>query len=96
MSIRVKEAVNPKTNQLIKEGDTVLIYQGRFGHNNVMTIKSIWNHGDWIGVSKDETQLSTHIEAIKEVLSPEKLKKLKRDFTTFNRLQYLENYNFIN
>ena len=45
MSIRIKEAINPKTNQLIKEGDVVLVYQGRFGHNNIMTIKSMWDHG---------------------------------------------------
>jgi hypothetical protein len=96
MSIGVKEAINPKTNQLIKEGDVVLIYQGRFGHNNIMTIKSIWDHGSWIGVSKDEDKMSTDITAIKEVISPAKLKKLKKDISLFNRLKYLEEYRFIN
>lgn len=96
MSQRIKEAINPETNQLIKEGDVVLIYQGRFGHNNIMTIKSMWNHGDWIGVSKDEDQISTHIEAIKKVYTPEELKKLKKDISTLKRLQYLEEYHFIN
>lgn len=96
MSIRVKEALNPKTNQLIKEGDVVLIYQGRFGHNNIMTIKSIWDHGSWIGVSKNEDKMSTDITAIKEVLTPDKLKKLKKDISTYSRLKYLEEYHFVN
>lgn len=96
MSIRIKEAVNPKTNELVKEGDVVLIYQGRLGHNNIMTVKSIWDHGEWIGVSKDEDKMSTNITAIIEVLSPERLKKLKKDISTFNRLRYLEDYYFIN
>lgn len=96
MSNRIKEAVNPETNQLIKEGDVVLIYQGRSGHNNVMTIKSIWDHGDWMGVSPNEDKISTNITAIKKVYTTEELKKLKRDISTFNRLRYLEEYRFIN
>ena len=96
MSIRIKEAINPKTNQLIKEGDVVLVYQGRFGHNNIMTIKSMWDHGSWIGVSPNEDKMSTNITAIKEVYTLEELKKLKRDISTFRRLRYLEEYNFIN
>ena len=96
MSIRIKEAINPKTNQLIKEGDVVLVYQGRFGHNNIMTIKSMWDHGSWIGASPNEDKMSTNITAIKEVYTLEELKKLKRDISTFRRLRYLEEYNFIN
>lgn len=96
MSIRIKKAKNPETNQLIKEGDVVLIYQGRFGHNNIMTIKSIWNHGSWIGVSSDENEMSTDITAIKKVYTSEQLKKLKKDISTLRRLKHLEEYRFIN
>ena len=96
MSTRIKEAIHPETMEIVKEGDVVLIYQGRFGHNNIMTIKSLWNHGNWIGVSPNEEEVSTNISAIKKVYTGEELRKLKKDISTYHRVKYVEDLRFIN
>jgi len=38
-------------NDTISIGDTVNIYQGRFGHQNIMTIRTIFTHAGNIYVS---------------------------------------------
>jgi hypothetical protein len=40
--VEIKSAKHPKTGELFSVGDRVCIYQGRFGHNNIITIKSMF------------------------------------------------------
>lgn len=73
---QIFKAVNPKDNIEYSVGDRVCIYQGRFGHNNIITIKSIWKSGDDIFVSSNETLPGTYISAIKYKVSDKKYKEI--------------------
>ena len=90
---KLESAINPSDKINYSVGDIVVIYQGRFGHDNIMTIKSIWDFGDWIGVSDTENPLCTHIEAIKRKLSDKELRKIIRAKRQF---EWASNYRVIN
>lgn len=40
--IILTEAIHPTTKEIYKVGDKVIIYQGRLGHDNIMTINSMF------------------------------------------------------
>jgi len=40
--IILTEAIHPTTKEIYKVGDNVIIYQGRLGHDNIMTINSMF------------------------------------------------------
>jgi hypothetical protein len=75
--IRVKSAINPKDGIEYFEGDKVVIYQGRLGHNNIIQIKSIWKHLDTFLVSETEEYFGTYITAIKKKISDKEIKRIK-------------------
>ena len=64
---QLQSAVNPKTGELYSVGDRVCIYQGRFGHNNIIVIKSIWQDDINTYVSKKDTLPGTFINSIKRL-----------------------------
>ena len=59
------EAKHPKTGEVYKLGDTVCIYQGRFGHNNIMTIRTIISYPT-ISNGEKEIEISISDEEISE------------------------------
>jgi hypothetical protein len=79
----VKEAIHPKTKELYRVGDIVCIYQGRFGHNNIITIKSMWveNEGEeneYIYVSERDTLPGTGLYEVKHKMTPKLLKEIEK------------------
>ena len=71
--------VNPKDNITYSLGDIVEIYQGRFGHNNIMKINSIFSNGNDIFVSNIvNTPGGTFIQAIKRKLTDKEFKKIQK------------------
>lgn len=92
--IVLTEAVHPKTKETYKIGDKVVIYQGRFGHNNIITINSLFTTDirgdDNIYVSdrsyteKDyntsypNNPTGTYISAIKRKITDKEIKELQR------------------
>ena len=45
------EAVHPVTGAIYRVGDRVKIYQGRFGHNNIMVINSMFKFKEIVYVT---------------------------------------------
>lgn len=88
----ITEALHPKTKELYKIGDTVCIYQGRFGHNNIWTIGSMFvNPNDLTDVkisnniyTKEDylkpypqNPTGTGLYAVKEKITFKKLKQIQ-------------------
>jgi hypothetical protein len=79
MNRYLTEAIHPQTGETYKIGDTVLVYQGRFGHNNIMTIGTM--------ISQDSVcngKPCTDISISKKVIAPEDINdsdKTKASFT---------------
>ena len=76
---QISKAINPKDNIEYSVGDRVCIYQGRFGHNNIITIKSMWQSEDYIYVSSTDKLPGTFINAIKYKVSDKKFKEIIKD-----------------
>lgn len=80
---QIYEDIHPKSGELYKVGDVVCIYQGRFGHNNIMTIKSMWliNAGhpteQATYVSNTNSLPGTSLSAVKFKVSTSLLKRIK-------------------
>jgi hypothetical protein len=75
---QIKSAIHPISKKEYFVGDTVCIYQGRFGHNNIITIKSMWKTTDYIYVSENDTLPGTFIDAIKHKITEKELKALNK------------------
>jgi len=88
---QITKAIHPETKELYSVGDRVCIYQGRFGHNNIITIKSMFsdkehngNEGDAVGfeervyVSETESLPGTYLSSVKHKISDKEYIKLQR------------------
>ena len=73
---QIQSAINPADNIEYSVGDRVCIYQGRFGHNNIMVIKSMWKSDSHIYVSSTDKLPGTFISAIKYKVSDKKFKQI--------------------
>lgn len=73
---QLQSATHPKTKEIYFVGDRVCIYQGRFGHNNIITIKSIWKGNNHIYVSKNDTLPGTYLDAVKHKISDKEYYKI--------------------
>ena len=89
---KINSAVNLQDSIEYFVGDRVVIYQGRFGHDNIITIKSIWDFGDWIGVTNKEEPPCTNITAIKRKIDDKEIEKIIKDKA---RLSYVEKYRIL-
>lgn len=78
------QEIKDKDGTIYAIGDIVCIYQGRFGHDNIITIKSIWKHNEDILVSSAETLPGTHLNAIKYKLSQKELLKIQKGIENSN------------
>ena len=85
----IKEAVHPKTKEVYSVGDRVCIYQGRFGHNNIMVIKSMFSTKEHNGseskeesfeervyVSNTNSLPGTYLSAVKHKISDKDMNKI--------------------
>lgn len=90
----VNSAINPKDGIEYFVGDKVVIYQGRFGHNNIIQIKSIWineTESTIINtpyVSSSDSLPGTYISAIKRKISDKEInliRKAKSDLANFEK-----------
>lgn len=86
------EAIHPKTEELYKIGDRVVIYQGRFGHNNIIIINSMFTaNGDETVYVSEETYVKgdydnpfpnnpqgTYLSAVKNKMSDKDFKSLQK------------------
>lgn len=61
----IDEAKHPTTGVVYKVGDKIVIYQGRLGHNNKITIRSMFELNDRVYVSdKAEATQGTYLSAV--------------------------------
>ena len=78
--ISVQSVIHPITGLIYQVGDNVCVYQGRFGHNNIINIKSIWlsDIGNNLNViiSEYETLPGTYLSSIKHKVSDNELNEL--------------------
>jgi hypothetical protein len=89
---KLNEAIHPDTKELYRVGDLVCIYQGRFGHDNIWTIGSMFktNQSDYIYVSRmvysDEDYkkvfpnnvTGTYLNSVKYKVSDKDFKKINK------------------
>jgi len=94
MNTYLTEAIHPRTREVYRLGDIVCIYQGRFGHNNIMTIKTIISSSNGNDIelyvsdkeikeadinNTDETRGAfTNLSAVKHKLTEKKVKEIQR------------------
>lgn len=90
IGIRVPSAINPKDGIEYFEGDKVVIYQGRLGHNNVIQIKSIWKHHETFLISETDEYFGTYISAIKHKITDKEINKIRKSQST---LKWSESFN---
>ena len=78
---QITEAYHPETKELYTVGDKVVIYQGRFGHDNIIEIKSMWQNEndptDHICVSSELTLPGTFLSAVKRKITDKEIKKIR-------------------
>ena len=75
----VTSSKHSKTGEVYSVGDRVCIYQGRFGHNNIIVIGSIWEDEkdpEHTMVSEDLTLPGTNMLSIKRKVSDKEMKEL--------------------
>lgn len=90
--IQLNSVINPRDNIEYFVNDKVVIYQGRFGHDNIIQIKSIWKDesNDCIYVSSNETLPGTYIQSIKYKISEKKINKIRKHQTESMRFRIIE------
>lgn len=87
--IVITEAVHPTTKEVYKVGERICIYQGRFGHNNILTIGSMFTDSSGeVYVSENiyseedyqkkypHNPTGTYINAIKHKISDKEMRKI--------------------
>ena len=74
---QITEAYHPETKELYTVGDKVVIYQGRFGHDNIIEIKSMWQGEDYVYVSSELTLPGTYLSAVKRKITDKEIKKIR-------------------
>lgn len=76
----ITSAVNSKTGETISLGDRVVIYQGRFGHNNIITIRTMFKvHGQVYVSHREKATVGTYLEAIKRKITEAELHQIRVD-----------------
>lgn len=73
---QINSAINDKDGIEYFVGDRVCIYQGRFGHNNIMIIKSMWQDSNHIYVSETDKLPGTFLSAVKYKVTDKEFKKI--------------------
>ncbi len=94
----LKSVIHPNTKEKYSIGDYICIYQGRFGHNNLIKIGSLFEYDGMKYVSEKEyteqdfgkkqhwtsAPQGTYIESIKEKLTIKRFNQLKKDLQKYS------------